>query len=673
MAGLEMHVPAATAAQWQQQQQAAAGATVANCSVARKPCPAHPGRTYCPSDPDKHQCSSPGPHHAGGGGRQQITVKMSEQLCPPPGLLPWIKCPHNHTILYPESSGNKYISTLTLANGTASNFEHHEYVGLWRYADIQLGGGAGKEADGARRYNTPVPLAQGELPFNFSRWTVAYPFNKSQSAFTSSSLLLNRIWGLCRDTLQHTSLDTFTDSNTRERLPYEADGFITVRSRYALQAELAWPAHSIAHVLSNPTWPTEWKQYMIMIIHEHWMQSGETTLASENFDLLVNNTMLPFINPATQLVDWTGHQVKPDPKKPSQKSCYTKYCDKKVNGGSCAHDPAGTCQACALCHVSTGYGSDGGSDGGCSCDNPDWQPSYRAGFVFSNQNVVINAFAVKSMEQLAALATAIGGEHAQHAAMLREQAAKTKAAMLKLMYSENSGLWCDGLCSVTKNNTSFHAQHFPLWLGITPDAGVKKALAAIKPQGMLGSVYTAHSLIHGLFERATSVDNGQTALELMTQCTSHSWCNMLRNGATTSWEMWGKHEGTHSHPWSTTPASAIAAGLMGVRPTAPGWTKWLAKPAPGNLSTATIVIPTKHGLIHSALVNSDPARIRMQLTLTVPSGTEATVCLLKIRGADRLRLNGVLVAASEHIEPAYLCIEGLTARSGGAGHVIVRS
>ena len=71
--------------------------------------------------------------------------------------------------------------------------------------------------------------------------------------------------------------------------------------------------------------------------------------------------------------------------------------------------------------------------------------------------------------------------------MLSAQAAKTKAAMLELMYSNATGLWCDGLCANT-SHTSFHAQHFPLWLGVTPDAGVKQALGALKPQGMLGSV-----------------------------------------------------------------------------------------------------------------------------------------------------------------------------------------
>jgi hypothetical protein len=44
------------------------------------------------------------------------------------------------------------------------------------------------------------------------------------------------------------------------------------------------------------------------------------------------------------------------------------------------------------------------TDGGCSCDNPDWQASYRAGFVFTNVNTVINAFAVKSMLQLSEMA-----------------------------------------------------------------------------------------------------------------------------------------------------------------------------------------------------------------------------------------------------------------------------
>ena len=41
--------------------------------------------------------------------------------------------------------------------------------------------------------------------------------------------LVNRVWWLCSNTLKVTSLDTTTDSNTRERLPYEADGYACTR------------------------------------------------------------------------------------------------------------------------------------------------------------------------------------------------------------------------------------------------------------------------------------------------------------------------------------------------------------------------------------------------------------------------------------------------------------
>lgn len=50
-------------------------------------------------------------------------------------------------------------------------------------------------------------------------WQVHYPFVDSDSAFTSSNPMLNKVWDLCKNTLKVTSLDTFTDSNTRERLP----------------------------------------------------------------------------------------------------------------------------------------------------------------------------------------------------------------------------------------------------------------------------------------------------------------------------------------------------------------------------------------------------------------------------------------------------------------------
>ena len=41
------------------------------------------------------------------------------------------------------------------------------------------------------------------------------------------------------------------------------------------------------------------------------MQTGDASLADENFDLLVNNTMYTYIDPARNLVDFTSTLATP--------------------------------------------------------------------------------------------------------------------------------------------------------------------------------------------------------------------------------------------------------------------------------------------------------------------------------------------------------------------------
>ena len=89
-----------------------------------------------------------------------------------------------------------------------------------------------------------------------------------------------------------TSLDTYTDSNTRERTPYEADGYITASSRYVFQREFAWATHSNAYMLQKNTWPTEWLQFTPLLMQQDYLNSGRTTLVKEFYDLLRNNTQV---------------------------------------------------------------------------------------------------------------------------------------------------------------------------------------------------------------------------------------------------------------------------------------------------------------------------------------------------------------------------------------------
>ena len=517
---------------------------------------------------------------AWGGAGTVVALRLAEQL----GHF------DKHSVLFPGlpfDPGNwnkipKYISQFTLAEGD-NYFEQHEYPGLWRYGEIKVKNTA------ARDMGTNFTLAQ---------WSVGYPW-KDEAKFSCSDPMLNSVWQLCYDTIKYNTLDTFTDSNVRERCPYEADGFIMSRSFMALQSERSWVAHSTRFILNNPTWPTEWKQYSVLLVHEHYMQTNDLSIVEDNFDLLVNNTMLPYIDPATNLVNFTNTLTTP----------MGKWIGPVFSGNS------------PICHNDSSTFPADVHDGGKSCDNIDWLPKFRAGFHFSPVNTIINGFAVQSILLMAELANATGRRFS--AAKLAKQAADTKAAMLEHMYRAEDGMWCDGVCAVTSGST-FHSQHYLLSQGITPAAGVATVMKYLQNQGMVGSTYSSHSLLHGLYDRGRTVDFGQAALELMTQCNDHSWCHMLQLGATATWEHWDPHDGTHSHPWSSTPTSAIAAGMMGIKPVAAGWSQWSAHPAPGNLTIAMIAAPTPKGLIEVNYTNVAGSR---QLSVRVPAATEAKLCV----------------------------------------------
>ena len=133
---------------------------------------------------------------------------------------------------------------------------------------------------------------------------------------------------------------------------------------------------------------------------------------------------------------------------------------------------------------------------------------------------------------------------------------------------------------------------------------------------------------------------------------------MIKAGATLTWEHWYPHDGTHSHPWASTPASAIASGLMGVRPLSPGWETWLIKPAPGNLTVASIVVPTVRGSIRAKYTRSENGGLTLELN--VPEATRASVCL-PLFGAPpetaKLLVDGKERSTRAEDGGRYLCVD----------------
>ena len=528
----------------------------------------------------------------------KVRVTLGEELVGDPKT--------STTILYPMRTGNMYRCEWTVTAppaGVGANegsggdpfFEHHEYM-EFRYAELVVvsGGHSGSE----EAASLPASL-------NVSAWTVGYPWREDDSAFVSSDATLNAVWRLSRDTLRWTSLDTATDSNTRERLPYEADGYITGLSRLALQAEYAWPRHSWRHNLLNPTWPTEWRQTFPLMAHADFLATGELALF-EAFGggtpngTLATQTQVGCINATTGLVDFRG-------------------CDRQTAG--------------------LGAGSEAKLR-----DIVDWPQPSRDGYVLSDAaNTVVNAYAVGGLRALASMSNASGD--AANAATLAAAADGVSSAVNELLWDETSGLYRDGLdaSGAPIAHTAWHASVFAAAFGLVPEERWPALLTFFRTRGMVGSVYAAFYFLRALY--AAPGDHGQLALETLTSCAKNSWCAMLRAGATATMEAWSTDEKPNlswSHPWASAPASAVVWGLFGMRPVASGWGALEVRPKPGNLTWATIRVPSPQGPLDASF---DQSIAYFGLTLRVPSTVRTTACLPRLGLAgSHVRIDGKTTA-----------------------------
>ncbi len=106
---------------------------------------------------------------------------------------------------------------------------------------------------------------------------------------------------------------------------------------------------------------------------------------------------------------------------------------------------------------------------------------------------------------------------------------------------------------------------------------------------------------------------------------------MLRSGATTTWEIVDRREPgidhivaagrSHCHGWSAGPACLLPAKILGVTPTAPGFREVSIRPALGGLTWAKGEIPTPHGIIRVSLTGPNAGEIAL------PAGVTGTLHL----------------------------------------------
>ncbi|MCD7824175.1 MAG: family 78 glycoside hydrolase catalytic domain [Oscillospiraceae bacterium] len=185
----------------------------------------------------------------------------------------------------------------------------------------------------------------------------------------------------------------------------------------------------------------------------------------------------------------------------------------------------------------------------------DWSPNFRDGYTLPNEREgfipchnVLNAFYIGAMQAENELAGIIGESP-------RHDIEPYKTAYINAFYNPETGLFCD---LEDKTHSALHSNALPAYFGILPDEN--HILSLIKEKGLSCGVQFSYFVLKAL----ANLGEYEAELKLITNESDHSWVNMLREGATTCFEAWGKSEKWNTslcHPWASSPIIAIVEDL----------------------------------------------------------------------------------------------------------------
>jgi alpha-L-rhamnosidase len=493
--------------------------------------------------------------------------------------------PGSQTVRYQLNTGNTYQDIITLRDGeqTAETWG----MRVFRYLEI---------------VGAPEPVTADKL----QALALVYPFDQDASFFSSSNENLNQVYQLSKNSIESLNVNFFTDSWSRERINYEADGYLQQMSSLYLMEDLSLARYSMNYFEGNRTWPTEWPIYVVLAVHDAWRQTGDLEQVEQYYDNLATKAPTRWIDPGTGLVG-------------------------KANGSN-------------GCNSST------------DCDIVDWPTSQRDGYQFRHYNTVLNALSYRALRDMAAMAQALGKD--DDATSYTAQADRLRSSMNELLYNEELGAYDDGMTAAgqTTGHHALHASAFALAFGVPEDGQVSHVADFVANKGMACSVYCAGFSITGL------IDGGRAdaAIAQLTGDGTSSWMNMIRRGAGATAEAWDESQKsnlTYSHPWAASPAFHVPSGLFGIRPIEAGYATFQVKPQPGSLEHAAVAVPTVKGRIGVAFDHDDEDRI--QLVASVPGNTSADISVPVPAGTETVYLDGVAREVSE--EGGFATLESVPA------------
>lgn len=126
-----------------------------------------------------------------------------------------------------------------------------------------------------------------------------------------------------------------------------------------------------------------------------------------------------------------------------------------------------------------------------------------------------------------------------------------KQSFINAFYCKETGLFVD---STVSSHSSLHANAYPLFYHLEPEDN--QIVEFVRRKGLSCGLFIAYFVLYGLLRTG----NKELAYELIVNRSEHSWYNMLREGATTAYEAWGKDQKWNTslcHGWGSLPIPVL--------------------------------------------------------------------------------------------------------------------
>lgn len=369
----------------------------------------------------------------------------------------------------------------------------------------------------AFRYVALIPTPGVELG-EVSAIVRHYPFDDDYCTLETDNEILQSVWQICKNGLKYGAQEVFVDCPLREKGQYAGDLTISSASHIILTGDLSL----FQKALDN--------QMQSVFIDDGVMAVTPGSLMQEIADYSLQFPILVLRNyHYTKDMDYLrrGYEV----------------CDGIVK------------------HFQKYAREDGLiQDVDDKWNLVDWPTMLRDDYDFPLTTVmepghgphnVLNAFYIGCVIQTEEIAKLLGIERENKSDALKE-------AFHNAFFCPETGLYAD---SPKTKHCALHSSVVTAFYGINRPEEEQAIRDLIMEKGLCCGVYMAYFLLKALCRMGYYED----AYQLIINESEHGWYNMIREGATTCYEAWGKDQKWNTslcHPWASAPIPVLAEDIL---------------------------------------------------------------------------------------------------------------